>query len=175
MLSAIDAALGQLAAWFAKGFRESRSKIDGQRRCTCRFDSIFRPKKNRPLATSATDAIARNHLSHKVLYLPWWKCLTCHLQKLQGLTLSRHSTNCTEKSEKSCTGAYQTPAQKQKISQPFVTKNMWKSAQVPCYIKGVSNKASLSSPLVERTWSCITSLTRRARQYVPPANICGSC
>ena len=48
VLSAIDAALGQLAAWFAKGFRESRSKIDGQRRCTCRFDSIFRPKKNRP-------------------------------------------------------------------------------------------------------------------------------
>lgn len=56
-----------------------------------------------------------------------------------------------------------------------IYKNMGKSAQVPCYIKGVSNKASLSSPLVERTWSCITSLTRRARQYVPPANICGSC
>ena len=119
MLSAIDAALGQLAAWFAKGVRESRSKIDGQRRCTCRFDSIFRPKKNRPLATSTTDAIIRNHLSHKVLYLPGWKCLTCHLQTLQGLTLSRHSTNCAEKS---CTGASQRPAQKQKISQPFVAK-----------------------------------------------------
>ena len=135
--------------------------------------AFFAPKKNRPLATSTTDAIARNHLSHKVLNLPWWKCLTCHLQKLQGLTLSRHSTNCAEKS---CTGAYQSPAQKHKIVQPFVAKkikNMWKSTQVPCYIKGVWNKESLSSPLVERTWSCITSLTRRARQYVPPARTAG--
>jgi len=47
------------------------------------------------------------------------------------LTLSRHSTNCAEKS---CTGAYQTPAQKENIAQPFFVARKTRGNQLKFHV-----------------------------------------